>query len=159
MDNVFEYQNIEENKNNYIVDSKNAKIFRELWIITEKIHGVHFAIYYNNGKITFSKKNAKIEENEWYYNYQSIKDKLIDNTNNIHIILRENNFIIYGELFGGYYHENDDIKNKVIQILKLNITSLVLINTCVTSKTFDEVLNKLESMKQKNYNNEIKDDE
>jgi DNA replication protein DnaC len=53
--------------------------------------------------------------------------------------------------------ENENIKNKIIDIIKLNITPLILINTCVTTKTFDDVLNKLSNMKQKHYENNIKD--
>lgn len=55
--------------------------------------------------------------------------------------------------------EDNDVKNEVEKVLKLNITPLVLINTCVTSDTFSQVLNKLGKMKQKKYDNEVKEEE
>ena len=75
---MFKYQKIADNIKDYRVNNENAKIFlkKHQWIVTEKVHGANFAIYYKDGKISFSKRNAMLEENEWFYNYQSIKDKL-----------------------------------------------------------------------------------
>lgn len=107
---MFEYQKIAESTNDYVVDNKNNKIFSNKtgWIVTEKIHGSNFAIYFRDGNISFSKRNAILNDYEWFYNYQSIKDKLIKNIKELHDIIDSDNFVVYGELFGGWYPDNPE---------------------------------------------------
>ena len=51
---------------------------------------------------------------------------------------------------------DDEFKKNIQEILKLNITPLILINTCVTTNTIDELLNKVGKMKQNIYDKDIK---
>lgn len=96
--------------NNYIISKNEYKIMKKTkWVVMEKVHGSNFAIYFNKGDISFSKRNSLLKEGEWFYNYHIIKNNLISNTKKLAKLLNIDNFIIYGELFGGYYP--DDIIN------------------------------------------------
>ena len=72
----------------------------------KKVHGSNFSIYLHNNKIQFAKRNGFLQEDEWFYNYQFIKDKLIRSIKKMSAYLNHKNIIIYGELFGGWYPEN-----------------------------------------------------
>jgi len=76
---IHKYQKISDKVSKYSLDKKDKKLFssKSKWIVTEKVHGSNFSIYYMDGKIEFSKRNDILKEDEWFYNYQLIKDKLI----------------------------------------------------------------------------------
>lgn len=84
-------------KDNNIFSSKS------LWFATEKIHGANFSIYFVNSNIKYAKRNSFLEEEEWFYNYQIIQQKLEKNIRLISKKLGNKNIIVYGELFSGYY--------------------------------------------------------
>lgn len=106
---IHKYQKISDKLSKYSLDKKDNKLFsnKSKWIVTEKVHGSNFSIYYMDGKIEFSKRNDILKENEWFYNYQLIKDKLIRNIKKISEFINHKNIILYGELFGGWYPENN----------------------------------------------------
>ena len=68
------YQKISDNIDKYDLSKKDNILFsnKTKWVVTEKIHGSNFAIYYRNGKIEFSKRNQILEPDEWFYNYHLI---------------------------------------------------------------------------------------
>ena len=106
---IHKYQKISDKVSKYSLDKQDNKLFsnKSKWVVTEKVHGSNFAIYYMDGEIHFSKRNDILKEHEWFYNYQLIKDKLIRNIKKIAEFINHNNVILYGELFGGWYPENN----------------------------------------------------
>ncbi len=108
MTGIFKYQKISDKIDKYVFTNKDQKIFSNTnkWIVTEKVHGANFAVYYNNGNITFSKRNSILKDTDWFYNYQLIKDKLSTNITKLSKIMNATNIVIYGELFGGWYPSN-----------------------------------------------------
>lgn len=98
------YQKISDQVDKYVLD-KNSKIFhnKSKWVVTEKVHGANFSVYYNNGKVSFGKRNALLEEDDWFYSYQLIKPQLIKNITLLSNIMNGPNIVVYGELFGGFY--------------------------------------------------------
>jgi Rnl2 family RNA ligase len=109
---MYKFQKISSNVDKYIINKKDNKLFsnQNKWVVTEKVHGSNFSIYYNNNKISFSKRNNKLNDDEWFYNYHKIKDKLIKNITDLASIMKEDNIVIYGELFGGWYPDATDWK-------------------------------------------------
>ena len=107
--NIFKYQKISDKVSKYSLEKKDNKLFsnKSKWVVMEKVHGSNFSIYFINGKIKFSKRNSILKENEWFYNYQIIKDKLIRNIKIVSELLKNDNIVIYGELFGGWYPEDN----------------------------------------------------
>ncbi len=63
-----------------------------------------------NNEFKFAKRNGFINETENFFNYQLIKDKLITGINQLSIILNTENLIVYGELFGGIYPVDSEMK-------------------------------------------------
>ena len=107
--NLHKFQKIANSIDKYEYNKNDYKLFRKTkWVAMEKVHGSNFAIYYNNGLINFSKRNSKLKDDEWFYNYHLIKKKLISCTKNIATYMNSDRFIIYGELFGGFYPENPE---------------------------------------------------
>ena len=110
MDYLNKYQKIADTLDKYSYSKNDSKLIKKIkWVVMEKVHGSNFSIYYEKGNITFSKRNNKLKENEWFYNYHLIKEKLMLYTNQLARLLDNDNFIIYGELFGGFYPK--DTKN------------------------------------------------
>ena len=107
--NIFKFQKISDKVSKYTIDKKDNKLFssKSKWIATEKVHGSNFSIYYIDNEIKFSKRNSLLEDNEWFYNYQIIRQKLIKNIKKISSLMNKKNIIIYGELFGGWYPKNN----------------------------------------------------
>lgn len=106
MNEFFKYQKIYESVDNYTLNKKQLKMLnlkKTEWIVQEKVHGSNFSIYFDGNKIEFAKRNSILQENEWFYNYETIKSKLILNTNQLYKLLNKTKIIIYGELFGGFY--------------------------------------------------------
>ncbi len=105
MSNFYKWQKISDRTSDYNLDKKDNKIFspKTKWFGTEKIHGANFSIYLINDKIKFAKRNGFLDDNEWFYNYQLIKNKLIKGVKQLSTQLVNPNIIVYGELFGGFY--------------------------------------------------------
>ncbi len=101
----YKFQKISDKVNSYQIDKKNKRIFSRKvdWVVTEKVHGSNFSIYYHNGHVSFSKRNNTLEKDEWFYNYQLIKSNLIKSVSKLSAIMNQPNIVVYGELFGGWY--------------------------------------------------------
>ena len=109
MDKIYKYQKISDTLDKYNCTKNDCKKLHKVkWVAMEKVHGSNFAIYYNKGKINFSKRNSVLEDDEWFYNYHLIKKELINNTRKLASFLISDTFIIYGELFGGFYPEDTE---------------------------------------------------
>ncbi len=84
------------------------------WIATEKIDGSNFSVYSNGKETKFAKRTGFLNEDDWFYNYQSISLELSEKAKRIYfsITTKEKNIkfiVIYGELCGGFYPK--DINN------------------------------------------------
>jgi Rnl2 family RNA ligase len=85
------------------------------WIATEKIDGSNFSVYSNGKETKFAKRTGFLNEDDWFYNYQSISLELSQKANKMYKLIKtkENQnlkfIVIYGELCGGFYPE--DINN------------------------------------------------
>ena len=107
MSKLLKYQKITDSLDKYQCSKNDLKLIKKTkWVVMEKVHGSNFSIYYEKGEISFSKRNSKLEDNEWFYNYHLIKNCLVNNTIKLAKLLEKEKFTIYGELFGGYYPED-----------------------------------------------------
>ena len=103
------FPKIYENMSNFKIPSK-----LEL-IATEKIDGSNFSVYSNGRETKFAKRTGFLNDEDWFYNYQSISLEISQKANKIYKLIKtkENQnlkfIVIYGELCGGFYPE--DINN------------------------------------------------
>ena len=91
---------------------KNIRMIRdmgldkELWYITEKIHGSNGAFVYDGKTIKFQKRSSLLGDDASFFNFNVVMDKykqgVISYWNTIDTSELEQ-IIIYGELFGGGY--------------------------------------------------------
>ena len=115
---------MQQSLNNQIYFVKFPKIYENIgefkspkkleWIATEKIDGSNFSVYSNGKEIKFAKRTGFLEDEDWFYNYQSISLELSQKAHNIYNSLKIKNndikfIVLYGELCGGFYPE--DINN------------------------------------------------
>jgi Rnl2 family RNA ligase len=84
-------------------DTSNNK---EKWIVCEKIHGANFSIYYYDGAIKFAKRTGFLGDDDWFYDYHRDISKYEASMRKVHDNTGLSRFIIYGELYGGWYPEN-----------------------------------------------------
>ncbi len=70
----YKFQKIADKVDHYQVNNKNQQLFSRKvdWVVTEKVHGSNFSIYYRDGQINFGKRNSLLKEDNWFYNYQLI---------------------------------------------------------------------------------------
>jgi Rnl2 family RNA ligase len=111
----------------------------EVWIVTEKLHGVNFSIWYDGHEIKYARRSGFIKENENFYNYDIIKNRyetMVEGLYeyNDHI----NELVLYGELIGGSYpHPNVEKLNiKTIQkgVFYTNTIDFVIFDIMVNGK-------------------------
>ena len=101
----YKYQKIADKVDHYQIDNNNSKFFSKNvdWVATEKVHGSNFCVYYRDGQINFGKRNGLLKEDDWFYNYQLIQEKLNQNIRQLSQIINHSQIVVYGELFGGWY--------------------------------------------------------
>ena len=101
----YKYQKIADKVDHYQIDNNNSKFFSKNvdWVVTEKVHGSNFCVYYRDGQINFGKRNSLLKEDDWFYNYQLIQEKLTQNIRQLSQIINHSQIVVYGELFGGWY--------------------------------------------------------
>ena len=108
MNSHYKFQKIADKVDHYQVNNKNQQLFSRKvdWVVTEKVHGSNFSIYYRDGQINFGKRNSLLKEDDWFYNYQLIQDKLTQNICQLSKIMNHPRIVVYGELFGGWYPDS-----------------------------------------------------
>jgi Rnl2 family RNA ligase len=96
------------------------------WVITEKVHGGQFSIYFDGAEFRASSRTAFLTDDLDFYNWQKV---LVDNREKIKQIydtLKSTNkdisqVIVYGELFGGSYPHPDVPKVKTAKRLQKGV--------------------------------------
>ena len=79
---------------------------KDQWVVTEKVHGANFSFWvYKNVEtkeidIKCAKRSGWIEEGEKFFNYKSVLEKYRPTLEKLRGDVLDN-FVIYGELFGG----------------------------------------------------------
>ena len=126
MKTFYKYQKISDKTSSYNLNKADNKLFgsKTKWVVTEKIHGANFSISYASSTIKFAKRTGYLEDGEWFYNYHLIKPKLIKNIEKISQILNQTNFVVYGELFGGFYPENPNTFDRTQRINSQGVSVL-----------------------------------
>ena len=83
------------------------------WVVTNKIHGANFSIWYDGEKGLCAKRTSFIEGKENFHNHQ---DVVVKNYNKYFFVYEyfcdkykteKLNFVMFGELFGGSYPHPD----------------------------------------------------
>jgi Rnl2 family RNA ligase len=107
------YQKIPTDTSQYDLTKKEENhIFKEIkWIALEKVNGANFSVYCDGIDVKFAKRTGFIEENQWFYSYETISESLTEKILLLHKYLKSiysemDYIILYGELCGGFYPEN-----------------------------------------------------
>ncbi len=126
MENFYKYQKILDKTSGYNLTKSDNKLFgpKTKWVVTEKIHGANFSISYSSSTIKFAKRTGYLGDGEWFYNYHLIKSKLEKNVEKISQILAKNTFVVYGELFGGFYPEDPNTFDRAQRINEQGVSVL-----------------------------------
>jgi len=85
-------------------------------VVLEKVHGANLPVYGNGRKVRFAKRTGFLLPNQWFYNYETLVEELTYKVNSLYNLLKSTKMypdmkyvIVYGELYGGYYPEDDKI--------------------------------------------------
>lgn len=82
------------------------------WIVTEKVHGSNFSIWFNGTELRTASRSGFIGEDQNFFNSNQVKDRLTSNMKNLWNALDAKEITIFGELYGGNYpHENVEKDN------------------------------------------------
>jgi Rnl2 family RNA ligase len=101
----------------YSISSDNHKHKKLRWCVTEKVHGANFSIYVQrSGAMKCAKRNGFLSDNDNFFGYF----EPIERTRSLIWSLAEeifttapdlDQFVLFGELFGGYYPGLSDPDN------------------------------------------------
>ena len=88
------------------------------WVVTEKVHGGQFSIYYDGSEFKASTRTTFLTDDIDFFNWQKVLADNQDKVKKLYDILKAKNkdlsqVIVYGELFGGSYPhpEINKVKN------------------------------------------------
>jgi len=84
----------------------------------EKVHGCNFGLICNGTDIRGARRNDLLDDSETFYNWQQVRDRLIQNVFDLFVHIQNLDYLkegnkeiglvtIYGELFGGAYPHPD----------------------------------------------------
>lgn len=78
------------------------------WVVTEKVHGGQFSLYYDGQEVKASTRTAFLSAGMDFFNWEKVKQENEDKVKDIFRILKSRGeevdyIIVYGELFGGDY--------------------------------------------------------
>ncbi|MCP5048385.1 MAG: hypothetical protein GY940_14545 [bacterium] len=96
------------------------------WVVTEKIHGAQFTIYYNGSDAEASSRTAFLTEDIDFFNWQKVLADNLEQVKKLYGILKDKNkdisvAAVYGELFGGSYPHPDVPKVKTSKRLQKGV--------------------------------------
>lgn len=85
--------------------AEDLGLHNQQYLVTEKVHGANFSFHVYRSEegveVKCAKRSGFIEQDEKFFNYRSVLDKYKEALINIHENVLDNDFILYGELFGG----------------------------------------------------------
>lgn len=118
MDHI-KYSSIENTYRQQFIDLiKEDGLDSGEWVVTEKIHGGQFSIYYDGKEIKASTRTTFLTDDIDFFNWPKVLADNQDKVKKLYEILESKNkdisvIIVYGELFGGSYPhpEVDKVKN------------------------------------------------
>jgi RNA-editing ligase len=118
------YSEIENSNTRRINALKNAGLFNDEWIATEKVHGANFGIYsINHGKsIRYAKRSGIMPPSEHFFGYHVLIPDLTQYAQRCRELLTAQlkvspvSIIMNGELFGGKY-EHPSVPKKRQSVL------------------------------------------
>lgn len=126
MDNIKfkKYPSIENAyREKFINDIKLRGFADKPYVVTEKVHGANFSIWYNGEDFRCAKRTGFIEKDEVFYNYETVFEEIKNPIKEIWDIIKNSHekgafldeapklITIYGEIFGGSYPHPDVKQN------------------------------------------------
>lgn len=106
---VIEFKKFPSLENTY--QTKPIQLAEELdfdkieYMVTEKVHGANFSFHvFRSGdsiEIKCAKRSGFIEQDEKFFNYRPVVEKYKEALIKLHTEVLDNDFILYGELYGG----------------------------------------------------------
>lgn len=146
------YNEIENITNKVLYEFKESPLYnpKDIWVVTEKVHGSNLSIFKDdNGNIVAAKRTDILDtELSSFFNFQKIFDKynfenLINTVENYvkyaakdELLKEFTEVTIYGELCGGKYQDMPAIPNvKLVQkeIQYSNDTEFIIFDIKVTN--------------------------
>lgn len=103
------------------------------WVVIEKIHGANFSIYVYENEIIGARRSDYVDEDEFFYDHKRIINELTSNLRLLHKVIGD--YVIVGELFGGFYIHPDVPKsdtavktqNGIHYSLEINLLLLIYV--------------------------------
>ncbi|EFC47173.1 predicted protein [Naegleria gruberi] len=108
------YIKIDSSNKHWDMDQKQTKLFKKVkWVATEKVHGANFCFFMNedlggNIHIECAKRKSILSENDQFFYFQKLKERLTSKLENIFRMVKTNypdliHVYLFGEIFGGFY--------------------------------------------------------
>lgn len=103
------YEKMGSSQSEWRLDERGHRALKGLrWVVTEKIHGAHFALLTDGAQVRPAKRKQLLSAHDAFFNYQVIIDRLAEPARALFRALQEKRpeveaAVIHGELFGGLY--------------------------------------------------------
>ena len=126
------------------------------WVVTEKIHGANFSFIYENQQLKFAKRKAYLSWNDDFFGFQAVVQALEHTVIGLFETLSKDiegqQYIIYGELFGGTYPHDKVKPDETVQAIQTGIYyapsvqfyafDIAIVNKVVDEETTEETIEK-----------------
>lgn len=117
------YSSIENSYRTKFLNKINElDVSKEEFIVTEKIHGSNFSVWYDGSEFEFAKRSQFLKSDN-FFNYQEAMKEVMPRIRKLYLAIKRDwktagTISIYGELFGGHYPHKDVEKLPFKQIQK-----------------------------------------
>ena len=114
------FQKYNKIENSYRLGTEITVNKNDLFVVSEKIHGANFGMYYDKDGFSCASRNNKLSEDASFNNFKYALEKADIETkmNKIYKMLGKRDFIMYGEIFGGNYPHPEVPKGKFKMVQK-----------------------------------------
>ena len=121
------YEKIPESWNHWQIDDAAYRLFDKIdWVVTEKVHGANLCFTIAPTGIRCAKRKEYISENDAFFNYQRLLEKLKGKIQQVFDVLEQQHpqisrVFIYGELFGGGYPHPDVEPDRTVKLVQTGV--------------------------------------
>lgn len=142
MSDFSEYEKMPENFNQLGQNEKLVKDMNKLkWAVTEKVHGANFSFVYQNKALHFAKRKDFLKWTDDFFGFQTVVNKIenqiISLFEQLSTDYKADKYIIYGELFGGHYPNENVMPAPNVQAIQTGVYYAPAVGFCAFDIAFE----------------------
>ncbi|MGL1886904.1 MAG: 2'-5' RNA ligase [Reichenbachiella sp.] len=115
-------------------ESDYGRLDKYKWVVTEKVHGANFSFVYEDNQLKYAKRKEYLTWQDDFFGFQEvvvrIENKVLQLFENLSAAMSGDQFMIYGELFGGEYPHPDVPEDPNVKAVQTGVYYSPMIQFC-----------------------------